>query len=48
MVEVIYTGPISAPVQTQDSLEGLYVPGRAGECRWGEGCLGFSPGPDLR
>ena len=42
------------PGQTQNSLEGLYIPsglgppqappGGAGECRWGEGCLGFPPG----
>jgi len=44
-----------APGQTQDSLEILHVPsglgtprdppGGAEECHWGEGCLGFSPGP---
>ena len=42
-----------APRETQNSLEGLYVPsglgtprdptGGAGECHWGEGCVGFSP-----
>ena len=45
-----------APGQTQNTLQGLYIasglgtpldpPGGAGECLWGEGCLGFPPGPD--
>ena len=39
----------------QDLLQGLHIPsglgtprvppGEDGECRWGQGCLGFSPEP---
>jgi len=47
--------PLEAPGQTQNSLEGLNIPagpgtpqdppGGAGDCCWGERCLGFPPGP---